>query len=74
MTNRHVKLQPEIDKRLQQEVDEGKWDSISEAMRYYLQRGMELENKENEELEKLREDMELWREQAMRLSKNGHSE
>jgi Arc/MetJ-type ribon-helix-helix transcriptional regulator len=60
----NVKLQPEVLQRLEQEVEDGQWDSISEATRYYLVMGMERDTHLRERVEELKEDKRAWREQA----------
>jgi len=56
MGNANVKLQPELHKRLREEVEEGRWDSMSEGLRYYLAVGMDRDTKLKEKADELRED------------------
>jgi Arc/MetJ-type ribon-helix-helix transcriptional regulator len=63
----NVKLEPEVHERLEQEVEQGTWDSVSAAVRHYIDVGMERDTQLRERVDELQEDKEEWRAQARSL-------
>lgn len=68
MGNVNVKLPPGIEKRLEEESDGAgaRFDSKSEALRYYLTLGIERDN----QLDEVKEDRDAWREMALSLKED----
>lgn len=68
MGNVNVKLSPQTEKRLEEESEgkDARFDSKSEALRYYLTLGIERDN----QLEEVREDRDAWREMALSLKED----
>jgi Arc/MetJ-type ribon-helix-helix transcriptional regulator len=63
----NVKLEPEVHERLEQDVKDERFSSVSSAVRHYLDVGMERDTQLRERVDELQKDKEEWRAQARSL-------